>query len=39
MNDPRTLLSVYNVCAEKIGEPFRFDPQLAKKLERMGDPH
>ena len=36
MGDPRKLLTVYNVCAAKTTEPFRFDPQLAKALERLG---
>jgi len=36
MDDPRKLLTVYNVCAAKATEPFRFDPQLAKALERLG---
>jgi hypothetical protein len=36
MDDPRKLLTVYNVCAAKTTEPFRFDPQLAKELERLG---
>jgi hypothetical protein len=39
MDEPRTLLTVYNECAAKTGESFRFDPQLAKQLERMGETH
>jgi hypothetical protein len=37
MDDPRKLLTVYNACAAKTAEPFRFDPQLAKTLERLGE--
>jgi hypothetical protein len=36
MDDPRKLLTVYNECAAKTTEPFRFDTQLAKALERLG---
>jgi hypothetical protein len=36
MDDPRKLLTVYNVCAAKTTEPFCFDPQLEKALERLG---
>ncbi|WP_188553025.1 DUF5700 domain-containing putative Zn-dependent protease [Edaphobacter dinghuensis] len=36
MDDPRSLLTVYNQCAETRQESFRFTPELAKKLETMG---
>ncbi|HUZ94971.1 MAG TPA: hypothetical protein VMU57_08660, partial [Edaphobacter sp.] len=36
MDDPRSLLAVYNQCAKAKHEPFRFDPELAKRLETMG---
>jgi hypothetical protein len=36
MDDPRKLLFVYNECAAKTSETFRFDPQLAKKLMKIG---
>ena len=36
MDDPRTLLSVYNACAAKSDESFRFDSPLAGKLETLG---
>lgn len=36
MDDPRKLLTVYNQCAAEKNEPFRFDPEIAKELERMG---
>lgn len=39
MDDPRSLLTVYNQCAAEKGEPFRFDPQLAKQMETLGKDH
>lgn len=36
MEDPRKLLTVYNECAAKKNEPFRFDPHVAKKLQQLG---
>lgn len=36
MDHPRSLLAVYNECAKKKGEPFRFNPELARRLETMG---
>jgi hypothetical protein len=36
MDDPRSLLTVYNECAEKTAGTFRYNPQLAKALERLG---
>jgi hypothetical protein len=36
MDDPRGLLAVYNSCAAKANEPFRFDPQIARQLEQLG---
>jgi hypothetical protein len=36
MDDPRRLLTAYNECAGKTNDPFRFDPQLPKALERLG---
>jgi hypothetical protein len=36
MDDPRKLLSVYNKCATKTNEPFRFEPAVAKAVEQMG---
>lgn len=37
MDDPRSLLAVYNQCAEVKGEPFRFNPELARRLKTMGE--
>lgn len=39
MDDPRSLLAVYNECAKSTQEPFRFNPELAKRLETMGGDH
>lgn len=39
MDDPRSLLAVYNQCAEVKGEPFQFNPELAKRLDTMGEGH
>jgi hypothetical protein len=36
MEDPRSLLVVYNECAAEMKEPFRFDPALAGAVKRMG---
>jgi hypothetical protein len=36
MDDPPKLLTVYNECAAKMNDPFRFDAQIAQRLERMG---
>jgi hypothetical protein len=36
MEDPRSLLVVYNQCAEERKERFRFDPELAGRIETMG---
>jgi hypothetical protein len=36
MDDPRTLLTVYNECAANHGEKFRFDSGLASDLEKLG---
>ena len=36
MEDPRKLLAVYNECAAKKNETFRFDPQVAKALQQLG---
>jgi len=33
MRDPGRFLTVYNLCAAKLDQPFRFDPSLAKELE------
>ncbi|MDW5267471.1 MULTISPECIES: DUF5700 domain-containing putative Zn-dependent protease [Acidobacteriaceae] len=37
MDDPRSLLAVYNQCAHVKQEPFRFNPELAKRLKTMGE--
>jgi hypothetical protein len=37
MEDPRSLLVVYNECAAQRKEPFRFDPALADAVKRMGN--
>ena len=36
MDDPRSLLVVYNQCAKVKQESFRFNPELAKRLAMMG---
>jgi hypothetical protein len=36
MDDPRSLLIVYNECATEMKEPFRFDPALADAVKVMG---
>jgi hypothetical protein len=36
MDDPRSLLVVYNECAAEMREPFRFDPVLADAVKVMG---
>ena len=36
MRDPAKFLTVYNLCAAKLNQPFRFDPRLAKDLEHLG---
>jgi hypothetical protein len=36
MEDPRSLLVVYNQCAAERKEPFRFDPELAGRIKPMG---
>jgi len=36
MDHPRSLLVVYNECARRKDEPFRFSSALAKRLETMG---
>jgi hypothetical protein len=38
MDDPRKLLTVYNECAIKQKETFRFQPQIARAVEHMGEP-
>ncbi len=35
MRDPTKFLTVYNLCAAKLAQPFRFDPRLAKDLEHL----
>jgi Putative zinc dependent peptidase (DUF5700) len=37
MKDPRSLLAVYNECAAHINEQFRFSPELAGEVKRMGE--
>jgi len=37
MEDPRSLLVVYNQCAADRKEPFRFDPELAGRIRTMGE--
>jgi hypothetical protein len=38
MRDPAMFLSVYNLCAAKVNQPFRFDPLLASALEHLVRP-
>ena len=35
MRDPARFLTVYNRCAAKLNQPFRFDPRLARDLEHL----
>ena len=35
MRDPAKFLAVYNRCAAKLDQPFRFDPRLARDLEHL----
>lgn len=35
MRDPAKFLMVYNRCAAKLNQPFRFDPRLARDLEHL----
>lgn len=35
MRDPAKFLMVYSLCAAKLNRPFRFDPGLAKDLQRL----
>ncbi|HEV2697385.1 MAG TPA: DUF5700 domain-containing putative Zn-dependent protease [Terriglobales bacterium] len=39
MDDPRQLLTVYNDCAVKANQPFRFDPRIAEETETLGAKH
>ena len=32
MRDPGKFLTVYNLCAARLDQPFRFNPRLAKDL-------
>jgi Putative zinc dependent peptidase (DUF5700) len=36
MDDPRSLLVVYNECAAEMKAPFRFNPALAVAVKMMG---
>jgi hypothetical protein len=36
MDNPRTLLTVYNKCAAQVNEPFRFEAKVAKAVENLG---
>jgi hypothetical protein len=38
LRDPAKFLTVYNLCAAKLNQPFRFDPRLAKDLEHLARP-
>lgn len=35
MRDLAKFLTVYNRCAAKLNQPFRFDPRLARDLEHL----
>jgi hypothetical protein len=37
MDNPRTLLTVYNQCAAQVNEPFRYEAKVAKAVENLGN--
>jgi hypothetical protein len=36
MDNPWTLLTVYNKCAAQVNEPFRYETKVAKEVENLG---